>query len=79
LDSSRGMTMSVKERCIAMLDQLDERQLECALTVLGGLLDLAYYKPNDDTLKAIEEADNDELVGPFETVDELMRYLNADD
>ncbi len=71
--------MSTKERCIAMLNQLDERQLECALTVLGGLLDMAFYKPNAETIAAIEAADRGELVGPFETVESLMEYLNADD
>lgn len=71
--------MSTKERCIAMLDQLDERQLECALTVLGGLLDMAFYKPNAETVSAIEAAERGDLVGPFKTVDDLMEYLNADD
>ena len=71
--------MSNKERCIAMLDQLDERQLECALTVLGGLLDMAFYKPNAETMAAIEAAERGDLVGPFETVEDLMGYLNADD
>ena len=71
--------MSNKERCIAMLDQLDERQLECALTVLGGLLDMAFYKPNAETMAAIEAAERGDLVGPFETVGDLMGYLNADD
>ena len=36
--------------------------------------------PNAETLEAIEDVRNGRnLVGPFYTVEELMKYLNADD
>lgn len=36
------------------------------------------HTPNEETIKAMEEAERGEnLIGPFKTVEEAMKYLNA--
>lgn len=38
------------------------------------------YYPNETTIKAIEEAERGEnMFGPFDTVEEVMEALNAED
>ncbi len=34
-------------------------------------------KPNDVTLAAMEDAENEEMIGPFKSVREMMESLNA--
>lgn len=41
---------------------------------------IAQDEPSEETYRAIEDAENDKnMVGPFNSVDELMESLDADD
>ena len=46
----------------------------------GIPFELRNEEPNEVTYQAMDDAENDRnMVGPFNSVDEMMEYLNADD
>jgi len=52
--------------------------LRQALYKNGFPFDIKLDFPNEETLKAIESAENrEDVYGPFDTVDDLMEALNA--
>ncbi|SFU50949.1 type II toxin-antitoxin system RelB/DinJ family antitoxin [Nitrosospira multiformis] len=38
-----------------------------------------FFEPNAETIKAMEELERGENITPFETVEDLMKHLNAPD
>ena len=67
--------MSTKELAYSMIDNLTEEQLNALIVILQGL---QKEEPNKETKKVLDEAKEDKnLVGPFDSVDELWESLNA--
>ena len=69
--------MSTKELAYSMIDNLTEEQLNALIVILQGL---QKEEPNKETKKVLDEAkEGKNLVGPFDSVDELWESLNAQD
>ena len=69
--------MSTKELAYSMIDNLTEEQLNALIVILQGL---QKEEPNEETKKVLDEAkEGKNLVGPFDSVDELWESLNASD
>lgn len=67
--------MSTKELAYSMIDNLTEEQLNALIVILQGL---QKEEPNKETKKVLDEAkESKNLVGPFDSVDELWESLNA--
>lgn len=69
--------MSTKELAYSIIDELTEEELNALIVILKSM-----HKeiPNDETLKAMREAEQGiNIVGPFDSVEELWENLNADD
>ena len=67
--------MSTKELAYSMIDNLTEEQLNALIVILQGL---QKEEPNEETKKVLYEAkEGKNLVGPFDSVDELWESLNA--
>ena len=67
--------MSTKELAYSMIDNLTEEQLNALIVILQGL---QKDEPNEETKKVLGEAkEGKNLVGPFDSVDELWESLNA--
>lgn len=67
--------MSTKELAYSMIDNLTEEQLNALIVILQGL---QKEEPNEETKKVLVEAkEGKNLVGPFDSVDELWESLNA--
>ena len=66
--------MSTKELAYSMIDNLTEEQLNALIVILQGL---QKEEPNEETKKVLDEAKEGNLVGPFDSVDELWESLNA--
>ena len=67
--------MSTKELAYSMIDNLTEEQLNALIVILQGL---QKEEPNEETKKVLDEANEGKnLVGPFDSVDELWESLKA--
>ena len=67
--------MSTKELAYSMIDNLTEEQLNALIVILQGL---QKEEPNEETKKVLDAAkEGKNLVGPFDSVDELWESLNA--
>ena len=67
--------MSTKELAYSMIDNLTEEQLNALIVILQGL---QKEEPNEETKKVLDEAkEGKNLVGPFDSGDELWESLNA--
>lgn len=66
--------MSTKELAYSMIDNLTEEQLNALIVILQGL---QKEEPNEETKKVLDEAKEGNLVGPFDSVDELWESLKA--
>ena len=67
--------MSTKELAYSMIDNLTEEQLNALIVILQGL---QKEEPNEETKNVLDEAKEcKNLVGPFDSVDELWESLNA--
>ena len=67
--------MSTKELAYSMIDNLTEEQLNALIVILQGL---QKDEPNEETKKILGEAkEGKNLVGPFDSVDELWESLKA--
>ena len=70
--------MSTKELAYSMIDNLTEEQLNALIVILQGLQKEEPEEPNEETKKVLDEAkEGKNLVGPFDSVDELWESLNA--
>ena len=69
--------MSTKELAYSMIDNLTEEQLNALIVILQGL---QKEEPNEETKKVLDEAkEGKNLVGPFDSVDNIWESLNAKD
>lgn len=69
--------MSTKEIALSIFDKLTEEQLRGFIYMFGMYYDNTEI-PNEETQEAMKSAYNDEdIIGPFDSVDELMEALNA--
>ena len=67
--------MSTKELAYSMIDNLTEEQLNALIVILQGL---QKEEPNEETKKVLDDAkEGKNLVGPFNSADELWESLNA--
>lgn len=62
--------MSNKERCVAMLDNLDENQLVFVIDMISAYMEAEQRR---------REAEEAELLGPFKDFDEMMEAFRAGD
>lgn len=68
--------MSEREQVLQIIDAMPEYKVSGLLAFLRTFEEI----PNDETREAIEDVRNRRnLIGPFDTVDELMEALNAED
>ena len=68
--------MSNREQVHQIIDTMPEYKITGLLAFLRTFEDI----PNDETREAIEDVRNRRnLIGPFDTVDDLMEALNAED
>ena len=69
--------MSTKELALNIFNHLSEEQLRGFIAMFGEYYDLDEAL-NDETKEAMKSAYNDEdIVGPFDSVADLMEALNA--
>ena len=69
--------MSTKELALNIFNHLSEEQLRGFIAMFGEYYDLGEYF-NDETKEAMKSAYNDEdIVGPFDSIADLMEALNA--
>ncbi len=69
--------MSTKELALNIFNHLSEEQLRGFIAMFGEYYDLG-EDLNDETKEAMKSAYNDEdIVGPFDSVADLMEALNA--
>ncbi len=69
--------MSTKELALNIFNHLSEEQLRGFIAMFGEYYDLG-EDFNDETKEAMKSAYNDEdIVGPFDSVADLMEALNA--
>mgnify|MGYP002747882378 CR=1 FL=1 len=81
------MDSDIKKRCEALYGELGVNLttainvfLRQSLRVGGFPFDVRIDEPNEITYRAMKSADNDEdMYGPFESVQDLMEALNAED
>lgn len=72
--------MSEREQCIRMIDTLTESELVHLNGIISCYLDAILERRNAEALdKAIAEAEASGYSGPFESVDDLMADIMAED
>lgn len=69
--------MSTREIAQSIFNHLSEEQLRGFIAMFGGYYDID-EELNEETKAAMKSAYNDEdIIGPFDTVADLMEALNA--
>ena len=73
--------MSKKEMALKLIDNVPEYMLGYVIAYIQGILAAEETEiPNAETLDAMEKAaKGEDMIGPFDTVEELMQSLNAPD
>ena len=73
------MIMSKKEMALKLIDNVPEYMLGYVIAYIQGILAAEETEiPNAETLDAMEKAaKGEDMIEPFDTVDELMESLNA--
>ena len=72
--------MSEKEQCIQMIESLTESELVHLNGIISCYLDAMLERRNAEALdKAIAEAEASGYSGPYNTVEELMADIMAED
>ena len=68
--------MSNREQVQQIIDSMPEYKIVGLLSFLRTFEDI----PNDETLEALEDVRNGRnLIGPFDTVEDLLEALDAED
>lgn len=73
----REVFMSTREVALSIFNQLTEEQLHGFVSMFGGFYGIS-EEYNEETEAAMKSAyNNEDIIGPFNSVSELMEALNA--
>ena len=72
--------MSIREQYIALADKINDDQMICIVNMIQAFINSDSEKRYKNAImNALEESERGEVYGPFETIEDMMRSLDADD